>query len=67
MYVTSSPLGATTFLPLSFEQLVTSASTIVYGRVVEVRGQWSDDHRSIESVVTIDVMRGMKGMMPGMR
>ena len=60
----ASPLGATTFLPLSFEQLVTSASTIVYGRVVEVRGQWSDDHRSIESVVTLDVVRGMKGSAP---
>lgn len=59
-----SPLRATTFVPLSFEQLVNASSTIVYGRVIEVRGQWSDDHRSIESVVTVDVLHGMKGSVP---
>ena len=56
-----SSLDATTVLPLSFTQLVNESSSIVFGRVVDVRGQWSDDRRFIESVVSIDVMRGIKG------
>lgn len=56
-----SSLSATTVVPLSFVQLVNESSSIVFGRVVDVRGQWSDDHRFIESVVSIDVMRGLKG------
>ena len=54
-------LGATTVVPLSFEQLVTESQSVVYGRVTDVRAQWTADRRFIESVVTIDVLRGMKG------
>jgi len=54
-------LDATTVVPLSFSQLVNESTSIVFGRVVDVRGQWSDDRRFIESVVSIGVMRGMKG------
>lgn len=54
-------LDATTLVPLSFSQLVNESSSIVFGRVVDVRGQWSDDRRFIESVVSLDVMRGLKG------
>ncbi|MGH9201855.1 MAG: hypothetical protein ACRD2A_11540 [Vicinamibacterales bacterium] len=46
---------------MSFSELVTESSAIVYGRVADVRGQWTDDRRSIESVVTIDVMTAFKG------
>lgn len=52
---------ATTVAPLSFEQLVSESSAVVYGRVSEVRSQWTADRRFIESVVSIDVIRGMKG------
>lgn len=34
---------------------------MVYGRVVDVRAQWTDDRRFIESVVSIEVLKGMKG------
>lgn len=52
---------ATTVVPLSFSELVTESSAIVYGRVVGVRGQWTEDRHSIESLVTVDVMTSFKG------
>jgi hypothetical protein len=52
---------ATTVAPLSFEQLVNASSAVVYGRVTDVRSQWTADRRFIESVVSVDVIRGMKG------
>ena len=57
----SATLSATTFLPLSFEQLVDGSSLVIYGRVVDVRSQWTEDRRFIESVVSMEVLRGMKG------
>ena len=55
------PASATTVVPLSFEQLVNASQSIVYGRVSDVRARWTDDRRFIESVVTIEILRGMKG------
>ncbi|HUQ88150.1 MAG TPA: hypothetical protein VM096_11365 [Vicinamibacterales bacterium] len=52
---------ATTVVPLSFEQLVNASQSVVYGRVSNVRAQWTADRRFIESVVTIEILRGMKG------
>lgn len=57
----ASPVFATTLVPLSFEQLVNESQSVVYGRVTDVRAQWTADRRFIESVVTIEVLRGMKG------
>lgn len=55
------PVFATTVAALSFEQLVNESSAVVYGRVIDVRSQWTEDRRSIESVVSIDILKGMKG------
>ena len=55
------PAFATTVVPLSFEQLVNESQSVVFGRVSDVRAQWTADRRFIESVVTIEVLRGMKG------
>jgi len=55
------PVSATTVAPLSFEQLVNESSTVVYGRVLDVRSQWTEDRRFIESVVSIEILKGMKG------
>ena len=55
------PVYATSVIPLSFEQLVNESESVVFGRVSDVRAQWTDDRRFIESVVTIEVLRGMKG------
>ena len=52
---------ATTVAPLSFEQLVDASASVVYGRVVDVRSQWTDDRRFIESVVSVEVITDMKG------
>ena len=54
-------VDAVTVAPLSFQQLVNESAAVVYGRVVDVRAQWTDDRRFIESVVSIEVLRGMKG------
>lgn len=56
-----APTAATTVAPLSFEQLVRESSAVVYGRVTDVRAQWTDDRRFIQSVVSIEILRGMKG------
>jgi len=53
--------AATTVAPLSFEQLVNASQSVVYGRVADVRAQWTADRRFIESVVTVEILRGMKG------
>ena len=57
--------GATTVAPLSFEQLVNESASVVYGRVLEVRPQWTDDRRFIESVVSVEILMGMKGSAVG--
>jgi hypothetical protein len=56
-----APVFATTIAPLSFEELVNASSAVVYGRVTDVRAQWTADRRFIESVVSVEVIRGMKG------
>ena len=53
--------SATTVVPLSFEQLVNESQSVVYGRVAGVRAQWTADRRFIESVVSVEILRGMKG------
>ena len=59
--LTVVPAQAVTVAPLSFQELVRQSSSVVYARVVEVRGQWTDDRRSIDSLVTVEVIRGLKG------
>lgn len=56
-----APTFATTVAPLSFEELVNASSAVVYGRVSDVRPQWTADRRFIESVVSVEVLKGMKG------
>ncbi len=55
------PSFATTVVPLGFEQLVNESHSVVYGRVADVRAQWTADRRFIESVVTVEILRCMKG------
>jgi hypothetical protein len=60
-FFSASSLLATTVIPLSFEQLVNGSQAVVYGRVTDVRSQWTADRRFIESVVSVEILRGMKG------
>jgi hypothetical protein len=57
----ASPVAAVTVAPLSFEQLVRGSSAVIFGRVIDVRAQWTEDRRHVESLVTVDVLKGMKG------
>ncbi len=48
-------------IPMTFEQLVDEAAAVVYARVANVRGQWTNDRRSIDSVITVEPLRYLKG------
>ena len=56
-----APLDALTLSPMTFEQLGGEATAIVFARVADVRGRWTADRRSIESVVSLDALRYLKG------
>jgi len=55
------PLSAITIKPLSFTELVAASTAIVYGRVSDVRGQWTTDRSGIESLITLEVVGYLKG------
>lgn len=55
------PAAAITVAPLSFDQLVNKSAAVVLARVLDVRGEFIGDGRGIESVVTIAVLKGLKG------
>ncbi len=57
--------SAVTVAPLTFEQLVNQSAAVVLGRVVEVKGDFTDDRRGIQSLVTIEVVKGIKGNATG--
>lgn len=46
-------LAATVLLPADFKDIVSGSQIIVYGRVVDVRAEWTQDRSQIESHVTI--------------
>jgi hypothetical protein len=55
------PAAAITMAPLSFEQLVNNSAAVVLARVIDVRGDFIGAGRGIESVVTVSVLKGLKG------
>ena len=57
----SLPLAAVTVAPLKFEQLVNQSAAVVLARVLDVRGESIAGGRGIESVVTVTVLKGLKG------
>lgn len=61
LFLLATSIDATTTAPLSFEQLVKESAAVVYGRVVDVRSRWTSDRRFIESVVSVEILKGMKG------
>src|SRR5436190_15443077 len=60
-----APAAATTLVPADLGELARDARAIVRGRVVAVDARWADDHRSIETLVTVDVERYLKGAWGG--
>src|SRR6266850_4866174 len=54
-------LRATVIVPIEFRELVTIAPVIVHGRVVDVRSDWVDGRRSVETFVTVEAAEYLKG------
>jgi hypothetical protein len=52
---------ATTLVAADLAELSRSAQTIARGRVAAVEGRWRDDHRSIETLIILDVEASLKG------
>ena len=52
---------AVTVLPIGFSELVNQSASVVYARIADVRGQWTDDRRAIESLITVEVLSAFKG------
>jgi hypothetical protein len=52
---------ATVILPIEFRELVMTAPVIVHGQVVDVRSEWVDGRRSVETFVTVAASEYLKG------
>jgi hypothetical protein len=62
MLILAAPtVGATTIVPADLGELSHDAVAIARGRVVSVDAQWTDDRRTIETLVTVEVERYLKG------
>lgn len=59
--VGGTPASATVVLPADFATVVAESTTIVHGRVVDVRSDRWGPLRSIESLVTVTVVEAVKG------
>jgi hypothetical protein len=56
-------LRATVLIPADLGELARDARAIARGRVVAVDAQWTDDRRTIETIVTLDVEAYLKGSL----
>ena len=54
-------LRATVLLPAEFREVVAGSQIIVYGRVADVRPDWSQDRSRIDTIVTVDAGSYLKG------
>ncbi|MBA2301768.1 MAG: hypothetical protein H0W08_03975 [Acidobacteria bacterium] len=54
-------LSATVLLPAEFREIVSGSQIIVHGRVTDVRAEWRDGRRQIESVVTLEAASFYRG------
>jgi hypothetical protein len=52
---------ATVIVPADLGELAREAQAIVRGRVASVEARWTDDHRAIDSIVTLEVESTLKG------
>jgi hypothetical protein len=60
-WVFNVPLHAMTVVPADFGDMVAQSQTIVHGRVVDVRSYETAGRRTIESLVTVQVVEAIKG------
>ena len=57
----TSIASATVLVPAEFTEIVSGSSIIAHARIVDVRAEWADGRRWIDSVVTADVVTYLKG------
>ena len=57
----SLPLHATVIVPAEFREIVSGSQLIVYGRVKDVRPEWTSDRRRIDTLVSVEVSSYLKG------
>jgi len=57
----TSVASATVIVPAEFTEIVGGSAIIAHARIVDVRPQWVDGRRWIDSVVTADVITYLKG------
>jgi len=60
----STSLHAMVVLPAEFNEMVSASQTIVQGRIIDVRSYETAGRRTIESLVTVQVVDAIKGQ-PG--
>ncbi len=53
--------SATVLVPADFNEIVGGSEIIAYARVIDVRPQWADGRRWIDTVVTAQVVSYLKG------
>ena len=53
--------GATVFVQTDLGELSRATRSIVRGRISAVESRWAEDHRRIETLVTLDVETALKG------
>ena len=54
-------IGATVLVPAEFREIVAGSETIAYTRVVDVRPEWAEGRRQINTIVTAEVISSYKG------
>lgn len=57
------PASATVLVPADLGELSRDARAIARGRVMSVDPQWTEDHRTIETVVSLEVEAYLKGSL----
>ena len=57
----SRSLHATVLLPAEFREIVNGSQIIVYGLITDVKPEWSEDRRRIDTVVTLAARSYLKG------
>jgi hypothetical protein len=57
----SAPASASVVIPMNLGELSREALTIARGRVVALDARWTDDHRRVETVVTLEAEAYLKG------
>jgi hypothetical protein len=59
----TAAVRATVLVPAELPELVAESTAIVHGRVVDVRAEWTDGRRAIDSYVTLAVATYLKGTL----